>query len=176
MKQRSDSFSQDFLSQRHALMGFILGLARDPHLAEDVFQEVWLRLAKAAHQGKEISNLPGWCRITARHILLHHWRDQRKRTIQIDSDFLDLVELAFDEQEDESYWEERRIALQGCLDDLPMHARKALHLRYMEVLPMKELAKNIGKSLNATLMTISRLRRALTDCAEKRLAPQDTQS
>jgi hypothetical protein len=50
------------MGQRHSLTALIEGLVRDPAAAEDIFQEVWIRLVDAAEKGTEIQDLPRWCR------------------------------------------------------------------------------------------------------------------
>src|SRR5215203_5586794 len=87
-----------FMGQRHSLTAFIEGLVRDPAAAEDLFQEVWIRLADAAEKGTEIEDLPCWCRGVARNLILHHWRERRGTQEFADSKIVEFVETAFAEQ------------------------------------------------------------------------------
>jgi hypothetical protein len=123
----------EFLQHRHALMGFITGLLRDSDVAEDIFQEVWVRLASAVEKGIVIEDQARWCRGTARNLVLHHWRDQRNEKVIANSSLLEKIELAFEEDDRAaSNWSERAEALRHCVQsllrrappqDLPMSER-----------------------------------------------------
>src|SRR5262245_14241093 len=87
-----------FLAERHGLMAFIYGMVREQHAAEDIFQEVWLRLAQAAEQNVDIEDQPAWCRGVARNLILHHWRSNSRMVVDSELvELLELTELAFDE-------------------------------------------------------------------------------
>src|SRR5690349_15016359 len=51
-----------FVRERHALLGFVLGLVRDRAAAEEIVQEVWIRLARSADRGAEIQQPARWFR------------------------------------------------------------------------------------------------------------------
>src|SRR5258706_6113648 len=120
-----------FMGQRHALTAFIEGLVRDPAAAEDIFQEVWIRLADAAEKGTAIEDLPRWCRGVAKNLILHYWRDRRGEREVPDSRIADLVETAFAEREEAGGDSlAKRTALARCLDRLPDHARDLLRMKY----------------------------------------------
>jgi DNA-directed RNA polymerase specialized sigma24 family protein len=74
-----------FLAKRHQLMSFIQGLLRDSATAEDVFQEVWLKLAASMEKGTEIQDQARWCRKVAKNLILQHWREQRTGRLVVDS-------------------------------------------------------------------------------------------
>src|SRR6185503_9176272 len=101
-----------FMGQRHSLTAFIEGLVRDPAAAEDIFQEVWIRLAEAAEKGTAIDDLPRWCRGVAKNLILHYWRDRRGDREVPDSRLADFAETAFAEQEGAlEEWRAKRTAL-----------------------------------------------------------------
>jgi RNA polymerase sigma-70 factor (ECF subfamily) len=165
----------EFMRQRHALTAFIEGLVRDPAAAEDIFQEVWIRLAEAAEKGTPIENLPRWCRGVAKNLILHHWRDRRSEKQVPDSRIADFVEKAFAEQEEMvEGWLARRTALARCLDQLPDHARDLLRMRYDQGRSMAEIGRALRRSLNGVMVSLSRLRHALSDCVDKQLKPMES--
>lgn len=67
--RRLDPLAFDTLYQREkdGLYGFLLRLARDPHTAADLFQNVWLKLARHASRLRPDSNLRAWLFTVARH-------------------------------------------------------------------------------------------------------------
>jgi len=160
----------DFVASRHSLFAFILGLVRNPHDAEDIFQEVWLRFSRALAEGADIRHQARWCRGTARNLILHLWRDRHNDKVIADAQFMDLIDLAFEEQEpNQDYWRARREAVGECIQELPERSRRLLRLRYVEGLSADGIAAQFRQSAAAVLMALSRLRRALRDCALKKL-------
>nr|MBA3710260.1 sigma-70 family RNA polymerase sigma factor [Planctomycetota bacterium] len=65
--------SAEFLAHRHDLQAFLLSMTRDRPLAEDILQDVWVKLAQAVNEGTRVDNVPAWCRTVAKHAILRHW-------------------------------------------------------------------------------------------------------
>lgn len=158
------------LAERHSLFAFIYGLVRHPHDAEDIFQETWLRLSRALAHGAEIEDPVGWCRGTARNLILHYWRDRRSDKVVADEELLGLVEQAFAEQAGQAeYWQARQQALQDCVAELPERSQHLLRLTYSEGLSADAVARALTQSVESVWTALSRLRKALRDCAERKL-------
>src|SRR6185503_7096844 len=66
MSETLKQITTEFLASRHQLMSFIYGLVRDPQVAEDIFQEAWLKLAGALEKGVVIEHQGKWCRKAAK--------------------------------------------------------------------------------------------------------------
>ena len=159
-----------FLAERHLLMAFIYGLVRDAGIAEDLFQEVWLKLAEASEKGTPIDDLGKWCRGVARNLILHHWREKRSRTVVADSRIVDLAARAFDEQVASGrFGSSRRQALVECVGSLPGHSREIIHLKYEQGLTVEAVAERVQRPASGIMMALSRVRKALALCVEKRL-------
>ena len=159
-----------FLAERHLLMAFIYGLLRDAAAAEDIFQEVWLKVAEAAERGTRFEDLGKWCRGVARNLILHHWRDRRSKTVVADSRIVDLAARAFDEQAATGRTgPDRRQALLDCVASLPGHSREILQLKYEQGLSVEAVAQRVQRPYSGIMMALSRVRKALGICVEKRL-------
>jgi DNA-directed RNA polymerase specialized sigma24 family protein len=141
----------EFLQHRHALMGFITGLLRDSDVAEDIFQEVWVRLASAVEKGIVIEDQARWCRGTARNLVLHHWRDQRNEKVIANSSLLEKIELAFEE------------------DDRAASNWSMLTLRYEGSNSVESVASILNKTSTSIMKALSRIRQGLFSCVERRL-------
>ncbi len=162
----------EFVSQRHELFGFIYALVRDVHDAQDLVQEVWLRFAGALENGVRIEKPGAWCRGTAKHLILHHWRNKANAKVLMDSEMVELVDLAFSENEEEQeVWQERRQALADCVGTLPEKSRHLLALRYEQGKAFAEIADSVHQSLASVMMALSRLRRLLQKCVQNKLSP-----
>lgn len=159
-----------FLTERHLLMTFIYGLVRDAGIAEDLFQEVWVKLAEASEKGTRVDDLGKWCRGVARNLILHHWREKRSRTVVADSRIVDLAARAFDEQSASGrFGASRRQALIDCVAGLPGNSREILHLKYEQGLTVEAVAERVHRPTSGIMMALSRVRKALAVCVEKRL-------
>jgi len=160
--------TSEFLAQRHRLMAYLIGLLGDAHAAEDIFQEIWMRLA--AHQADDIQNTNAWCRAVGKNLVLHHWREKGRQKISVDSELLERIDQAFDEDDDRDRGHRnRKDALGECVKDLPDHSQSLLDQKYTQGLSFAELSKSTGKSENALMMTLSRIRKKLQECIERRL-------
>jgi RNA polymerase sigma-70 factor, ECF subfamily len=161
---------RDFLAQRHDLMAFLFTLVRDPHLAEDLFQEVWVQFDKAQRKGQTINSLPAWCRGVARHLFSHHVRSRQRSPVIMDEELVALVELAFEESADARLeTEEKLAAVRTCMDTLPLRSRSILRLRYEEGLPNAEIASRFKMKVESIHVALCRLRQAVGQCARQRL-------
>jgi RNA polymerase sigma-70 factor (ECF subfamily) len=171
--ERQQELMAEFVAGRHNLFAFIQGFVRNPHDSEDIFQEVWVRFSRALAQGVEVRDQAKWCRGAARNLILHYWRERQKAPVLADEQMLDLAELAFTEQSaSQDYWRARQEALAECIRELPQRAQSLLRLKYEHGLSASEVASQLRQTSAAVLMSLSRLRRALRDCAQRKLKLQ----
>jgi RNA polymerase sigma-70 factor, ECF subfamily len=176
LAQQVDDASLDqqvraFVECRDLIQGHISALVRDPALAEDVFQEVWLRFEGVTRRGEVIANVPKWCRAAARLVAMESWREQRREQATPDSELVELVERAYSEQDGrDEFWQLKAEALRQCMDALPKRSRDLLARRYFSGNSISALASQLGQSIGSVKTALCRLRLALSDCANKRLA------
>ena len=166
------NLSLEFLQKRHSIQAYLYSLVGDVHQVEDLLQEVWVRLADAAEKGVEIENTVAWCRGTSRNLVKEHWRKSKNAKVVADSELMDLVEMAFDENSsDEEYQLDRRNALMTCLENLPNYSRDLLRLKYEKGLAFSKMSEQLERSSSSLMMALSRVRRALAECIERKLEP-----
>jgi len=164
-----------FIRDRHRLGAFVGGLLRDAHAAEDVIQEVWLRLAAEVEKGTVLENQPAWCRGVAKNLILKVWRRQRTAKVVANSEVLEVflarVDQAFAETDETAdLWERRQQALDDCVASLPDKSRHLLSLRYESRVPVEEVARRVGQSFDAVSKALYRLRQTLSQCVERKLS------
>lgn len=165
----------EFIHDRHRLGAFVNGLLRDAHAAEDVLQEVWVRLAVEVEKGTRLENQAAWCRGVARNLIRRRWEQQQSAKVVADSAvlemFLERVELAFAEVDDDlAEWAERQQALDECVAALPERSRQMLTLRYESRASMDDVARAMGQTFEGVTKTLYRVRRALLECVERKLS------
>jgi RNA polymerase sigma-70 factor (ECF subfamily) len=156
--QRADPLAFETLYEREkaALYGFLLRLARDPHVAADLFQNVWLKLARHAARLRSDSNLRAWLFTVARHEYLSFRRAQAL-------DLSRLLALGLEPQEaDESVEQDtRRLAFTAALARLADGDREVLLLAGVEGLEAEQAAGVLGISDVAFRQRLARARRRL---------------
>lgn len=141
-------------------MALLLAGTRDYHVAEDLLQEVWVRLAQCLEAGASIADEARWCRATAKHLLLHHWRSERRAVIGACADFeavLERIEQSL--VESEAFAGEacapRQEALQECLAHLPPRKRTLLELRYEARRRIEKIAEELRETPEAVAKALT---------------------
>ncbi|HWV64284.1 RNA polymerase sigma factor [Chitinophaga sp.] len=134
----------------------IILLVRDRSLAEDIFQEVFIKIVNALQSGHYVDNsrFLAWAVRIAHNACISHFRKahQRPSTIVSYNDELgDYMELTEHSQEHHMIRAEVTEEINTMLDRLPGLQREALILRYYADLSYKEMAQTIGISINTAL-------------------------
>jgi len=164
-----------FLDCRPLIQAHIRSLVRDAALAEDVFQEVWVRFERVTRHGEIVANVPGWCRAAARLVALEGWRKQSRERPVADPELTALVEQAYEEQDARAdFWNDHSAALMQCLDALPERSRDLITRRYRQDQPIAEMAAQLGQSIGSVKTALCRLRLALAECVRKRIELKPT--
>ena len=165
-----------FLADRHSLFAFIYGFIRHRQDAEDVLQEVWIRLAKALEAGTTVNDQSAWCRGVARNLVRHYWRARGKQPVFLEDEILDLIELAFAENQCAApRWDAMREALPVCINRLPPKSQHILQLKYHEALSAEKVGARVELKAEAVLVALSRIRAKLRDCVQLQLRKEGLQ-
>jgi RNA polymerase sigma-70 factor, ECF subfamily len=157
-----------FLSYRHVLFGYLLGLVKAKSVADDLFQELWIRFEKKTRQGEIIENIYAWSRVVGRNLALEYWRKER-RWVQIeDEELLNLIDLAYEEQEaEQGQWHKKQEILDHCIDRLPEKSKQLLSMRYEAGIDFEQMARELGKSANSLRLQVMRIKQLLLECSDK---------
>ena len=135
--------------------GYLLSRCRDRTLAQDLTAETFLAAVTAARQQPAPSITTGWLIGVARHKLADHWRrvEREQRGLQ-------LVRTTAYETNDPWDVEIDTVAAHQVLDALGAHHRAALTLRYLDGLPVAQVAEHLGRTVHATEALLVRARSA----------------
>lgn len=164
--KRGDSaaFDDVVTRLRPRLYSFLTRLSRSPHLAEDLLQETWLRLATHAPDLPEDTQLAPWLFTVARNLFVSH-----RRWALLDSERLRTLASALGARLDDvspfdvaaATESERR--LEAALAALPVRYREVILLVAVERLEPADAARVLGINPEALRQRLSRARAILAE-------------
>jgi RNA polymerase sigma-70 factor, ECF subfamily len=141
-------------------------ITRDPGVAEDLAQEVFLKAYFGMKNFEGRSAFRHWLQVIKVHHCLNHLKKQKGKTVvSIDEDGPQSNEetRAFSSHDrSEERLEEQQI-IHRVLDAMPDNLRIPLVLRDMDELSYEEVAANLNISLSAVKMRIKRAREWFRD-------------
>lgn len=158
--------------QRHALVdlydralpdvyGYLASRCGSASVAEDLTSETFLAAVDAVRRNAVPELTVAWLIGVARHKLVDHWR-RRERDDRV-TDEIGTSDPADD-------WDVQLDALVAhqTLSDLGPHHRSALTLRYLDGLPVREVAACLGRTEGATEVLLVRAKAAFRKQYERR--------
>lgn len=154
------------LVERHQerVFGYLMGMVRNREVANDLFQETYLRVIRAMRSERGSYERQGrwlaWVMRIARNSALDHLR-RRKKWRDVDDGEESFWERMPDEgpTADERYVRAQEAGmLEECIDRLPPEQREVVLLRHETDLTFREIADLTGVSINTAL---GRMRYAL---------------
>jgi RNA polymerase sigma-70 factor, ECF subfamily len=135
--------------------GYLLSRAGNRAVAEELTSETFLAAVTAVRKDPQVPLTAAWLIGTARHKLADHWRRQQR-----EERGLRIVHASRPDHEDPWDAELDAARTREVLAGLGPHHRAALTLRYLDGLPVGEVAECLGRSLHATEGLLVRARAA----------------
>ncbi len=152
------------------LVGFLTLLTGDRRQADDLFQDTCVEALRHQDRFQPGTDFGAWVRTIARYQVLRHWRaSRRNRFVPFSADMMERLSVVWAEEPDAGPEDARRSALQACLGQLGSRHREVLAWRYERRWKQPRIAEEIGRSVEAVKMLLSRLRKKLRLCVELRL-------
>lgn len=155
---------------RQPVLGFVLRTLHDPDEAEDIAQQVFVQVWKAAARYRVASRFATWLFTIARNLCLNELRRRGRHP----TDSLDAPGPAGDPAPERSFEDTRTPGVTGevllteleakieeALRDLPESQRSALLLLRERELAYDDIARILGVSVSATKSLIHRARETL---------------
>ncbi len=138
-------------------------LVKDETLAEDVFQETFMKVVNTLKKGKysERGKFLPWVTRIARNLVIDYFRKTNKMPTVTDGDGYDMlsnIEVTECNREDEIIEGQTREKIRDLIQTLPEKQREVLVLRQYAELSFKEIAEITNVSINTAL---GRMRYAL---------------
>jgi RNA polymerase sigma-70 factor (ECF subfamily) len=130
---------------QHRLLRYLLYLTGRRELAEDLFQETWIRVLERGHQFNDKYAFSTWLFAVARNLAIDHMR--RKQPASLDG-LLNDGEVPFEVPAtgqasafDLTLQREQNEQIGAGMQHLPAEYREALVLRFQEGMSLEEIAR-----------------------------------
>jgi RNA polymerase sigma-70 factor, ECF subfamily len=161
---------------------FCYRYVRDLQLAEDIAQEVFLRIFRYAPQFEPRASFAAFLFRVATNLCLDTLKIRKRASRRMplvsfsgikdadgeNSSLEDLIPSAAGRPEDISLRAEELEELSVAMDELPDHHKRALLLYELERLSYREVAEALGATLPEVKIWIYRARKKITECVEKK--------
>ena len=149
----------DTLLKRHQdrIYNYILRIIKNEDIANDIFQETFVKAILTIKQGRYTENgkFPAWISRIAHNLIIDYYRQEKSENVQSadldDVDVLNRKELCEQTIEDAIISEQIRDDVKYLIEELPDLQREVLNMRYYQNLSFKEIADLTGVSINTAL-------------------------
>lgn len=150
----------DILLERHKdrVYNYILLIVRNREMAEDIFQETFMRAIMTIKQGRYMENgkFSSWiCRIAHNQIIDIYRRERNEKTVSNEEyeeqDLFNDAKLCEENIEDKMVREQVLQDVNNLMLHLPDEQREVVYMRYYQDLSFKEIADITGVSINTAL-------------------------
>ena len=140
---------------------FIRARVSDPATAEDILQDVFVKIQKQLGQLRDLAKLEGWIYLIARNAIIDHYRT-RKETVEVPET------LPAEPDANDGEIQELKASFRRMIYSLPDPYREAVILTELDGLTQQELATRLGISLSGAKSRVQRgraqLKQMLDEC------------
>ena len=156
---KGDNEAFDTLLKRHQerIYNYILRIIKNEDIANDIFQETFVKAILTIKQGRYTENgkFPAWISRIAHNLIIDYYRQEKSENLQSadldDVDVLNRKELCEETIEDVIITDQIREDVKYLIKELPHLQREVLKMRYYQNLSFKEIAEITGVSINTAL-------------------------
>lgn len=154
-----DNEAFDTLLNRHQanIFAYIQHMVSDPDLANDIFQETFVKAIMAIKQGRYTGDgrFAAWLARIAHNLVFDSYRQDKSATlVSTDNEEVNMLnrkELSEGTIEDAIIDTQIMDDVRGLVSALPDDQRAVVEMRYYEDLSFKEIAERTGVSINTAL-------------------------
>ena len=149
----------DLLLERNQsrLFSYILFIVHDRSMAEDLFQETFVKIISKLHEGKYSSSgkFVSWMlRIAHNAVMDWYWRQKNEKTMEVynENDLYGDSTSVLDANIENHFVKEQVLRdVQRMMNLLPITQREVVFMRFYQNLSFKEIAELTNVSINTAL-------------------------
>jgi RNA polymerase sigma-70 factor, ECF subfamily len=167
-----ESFVQLFARCEPGLRAFVRPLVPTWDDAEEVIQQACVVLWRKYGDFEQGTDFLKWACTVAGYEVLKYQRSKARDRHQFSEA---LLAVLVEEGTEESAERDReRAALEDCIERLPPRQRELIRRCYGGGTTIKQVAESLGRSATGVYKALNRIRQALLECIEQRLAQEAT--
>jgi RNA polymerase sigma-70 factor (ECF subfamily) len=156
-----DLFDQLIEKYQHRLLRYLVSLTGRRELAEDLFQETWIRVLERGHQYDARHEFSAWLFTIARNLVIDHLRRKQPASLDsmADNDDAPPFEVPAAGQPsafDATVQREQNAQISAGMERIAAEYREALVLRFQEGMSLQEIAQVTGAPLGTVKSRIYR--------------------
>lgn len=171
MALTEETIVRELLRQQTKLVAFAWSLMRDPHQADDLFQDVCLEAIRKRDEIVDEAHLGSWAMQAIRFRAIDLLRADRRHRRILSEQVVDRLQASW--QTTPAHDKPMNEALQQCVGELSPYSRQLVKLRYVDGLGGTEVASVLRRNVEAIYKALSRVHRTLAQCVRKRLAEDE---
>ncbi len=152
------------------MYGYILSLVPDWNDADEILQETCLRLWERFDAFEPGTDFGAWACTIAKFQVLTFRKTKSRNKLLFSDEFINLV--AAEQNTQAELLDSRRTALERCIEKLSERNRQLLRSCYESNTTIAQVAKQIGRTAEATYKALQRIRATLHDCIDRRLSSE----
>ena len=153
----NDAF--DTLLRRHQdrIYSYILRVIKNEDVANDIFQETFVKAIMTIRQGRYTENgkFPAWISRIAHNLIIDYYRQEKSENLQsvdlTEVDILNRRDLCEETIEDVIITDQIFADVKYLIEELPDLQKEVHKMRYYQGLSFKEIAELTGVSINTAL-------------------------
>lgn len=163
-KGDNKAFDELLVRYQSKLFNYIYFIVRNQEVAEDLFQETFVKAITTIQQGRYTASgrFGAWLTRIAHNLIIDGFRQERaENTVSNEDSEVDLfndADLCDDNIEIQLVNEQTLCDVRRLVDALPDNQREVVYMRFYQDLSFKEIAEITGVSINTAL---GRMRYAL---------------
>lgn len=156
-KGNNQAFDELLIRHQSRVFSYIFHIVKNRDLAEDVFQETFVKAIMTIKQGRYSENgkFVAWITRIAHNLIIDHYRQEKsENTVSTDEDDTNLLnrkDLCEDNIEDAMVVEQIHKDVKRIIEALPESQREVLVMRYYRNMSFKEIADTTNVSINTAL-------------------------
>lgn len=153
----NEAFDTLLLRHKGRLFNYIFQMVRDRDVADDIFQETFVKAITTIKQGRynDLGKFSAWITRIARNLAIDSFRTEKSEsTLSTDDATIDILnrkELSQETIEDSMIDLQIEDDIRRLISELPDSQREVLNMRFYRDMSFKEIAEQTGVSINTAL-------------------------
>lgn len=165
---RTAQMAAEWSRAQPMIAAFIRSVIPDFHTAEDVLQQTAFVVFEKLDEYDESRPFVTWAISIARYTSMHSLRSYSRDRHVFDSNEIERIANAFSAFQGEAG--PMAEALDYCIKKVEGRHRQLLTLKYQKNLSARQIGQQLNMRENAVFTMLSRIRSALRNCIERRIA------